>query len=188
MIDSIVAWELSFLHAIQDMANEVWGIFWTAVTAFGEAGIFWIALSLILMFPKKTRKAGFSMGLALLLGVILGNGVLKNVVARPRPYDFDPTLSHLLAWGKMSTDFSFPSGHTLASFEASVALLCHHKKWGVAALVLAFFVAISRLCLLVHYPSDVIVGALMGTALALFSVWAVGKLWAFVTEKRKQKN
>ena len=77
----------------------------------------------------------------------------------------------------MSTDFSFPSGHTLASFEASVALMCHHKKWGIAAFVLAILVGISRLCLLVHYPTDVIFGALMGSALALISVWAVSLLW-----------
>ena len=127
------------------------------------------------------------MGLALLLGVILGNGVLKNVIARPRPYDLDTTLSHLLAWGHMSTDFSFPSGHTLASFEASVALMCHHKKWGIAAFVLAVLVGISRLCLLVHYPTDVIFGALMGSALALFSVWAVSFLWK-KWETSKTKN
>jgi undecaprenyl-diphosphatase len=184
-MEALVSWELSFLHAIQDQAGQAWSIFWTLITSFGEAGIFWIALSLLLMIPKKTRKAGFSMGLALLLGVILGNGVLKNVVARPRPYDLDPTLSHLLAWGHMSTDFSFPSGHTLASFEAAVALLCHHKRWGIAALALAFLVGISRLCLLVHYPTDVIFGALMGSALALFSVWLVGLLWSKWEERKK---
>ena len=185
MLEALISWELSFLHTIQSMAGQAWSIFWTFVTFFGEAGIFWIALSLCLMIPKTTRKAGFSMGLALLLGVILGNGVLKNVVARPRPYDLDPTLSHLLAWGHMSTDFSFPSGHTLASFEASVALLCHHKKWGAASLILAFLVGISRLCLLVHYPTDVIFGALMGTALALFSVKLVDLLWKKWEEKKK---
>lgn len=173
----LTQWELSLLHTIQDSATELGSLLWTLVTTFGEAGIFWIVLSLVLMLIPKTRKAGFSMGLALLIGVILGNGVLKNVIARPRPYDLDPTLSHRLAFGEMSTDFSFPSGHTLASFEAATALFLHHKKWGAAALVLAFFVCISRLFLLVHYPSDLVAGCLLGIAFAILSAKVVDTLW-----------
>lgn len=173
----LVEWELSLLHTIQDSATELGGFLWTLVTSFGEAGIFWIALSLVLMLIPKTRKAGFSMGLALLLGVILGNGVLKNVIARPRPYDLDPTLSHRLAFGEMSKDFSFPSGHTLASFEAATALFLHYKKWGAAALILAFFVSISRLFLLVHYPSDLLAGMILGITFAFLSAKAVDILW-----------
>ena len=165
------------MHVLQEGATQTSDVFWTAVTSFGESGIFWIALSLVLMLIPKTRKAGFTMGLALLLGVIVGNGVLKNVLARPRPYDFDPNLSHRLAWGEMSTDYSFPSGHTLASFEASVGLLLHPKKWGIAALVLAFFVCISRLFLLVHYPSDVLAGAILGTLFAFLAAKLVELLW-----------
>ena len=134
----LVNGELSFLHSIQDLATPLWDYFWTFVTMFGESGIFWIALSLILMIPKKTRRAGFTMGLALLIGVILGNGVMKNLFARLRPYDLDPTLSCRLAWGEMSTDYSFPSGHTLASFEAAVGLFLYHRKWGIVTLVMAF--------------------------------------------------
>lgn len=159
-------------------------VIWTAITTFGEAGIFWIALSLLLMIFPKTRKAGFSMGLALLLGVILGNGVLKNVVARPRPYDVSGAISHRLAWGEMSKDYSFPSGHTLASFEAAVALFWHHKKWGTAAIVLAFFVSLSRLFLLVHYPSDLVAGAILGTLFAILASLTVQKLWALYEKKR----
>ncbi len=169
--------EISFLHILQDSATEVTDVIWTAITSFGEAGIFWIALSLVLMLIPKTRKAGFTMGLALLLGVIVGNGVLKNVIARPRPYDFDPALSHRLAWGEMSTDYSFPSGHTLASFEASVGLFLYHRKWGIAALILAFFVCVSRLFLLVHYPSDVLAGAILGTGFAFLSAKIIDILW-----------
>lgn len=177
MFAALSQWELGILHAIQDSATEAGDVLWTVITSFGESGIFWIALSLVLMLPKKTRRAGFSMGLALLLGVILGNGVLKNLIARPRPYDLDPTLAHRLAWGEMSTDFSFPSGHTLASFEAATALFCRHKKWGAAALVLAFFVSLSRLFLLVHYPTDLISGALLGILFALLASKAVDEIW-----------
>lgn len=177
MIEVLTQWELSFLHQIQDLATPLWRTLWTFITMFGESGIFWIALSLALMIPKKTRKAGFTMGLALLIGVTLGNGVLKNLFARIRPYDLDPTLSAQLAWGHMSTDFSFPSGHTLASFEAAVGLMLHHKKWGGAALALAVLVSVSRLCLVVHYPTDVLAGAILGTLFALISCYFVQALY-----------
>lgn len=172
------------METIAEHATSAGAYLWTAITTFGEAGIFWIVLSLILMLLPKTRKAGFSMGLALLLGVILGNGVLKNVVARPRPYDVSTALSHRLAWGEMSNDFSFPSGHTLASFEAATALFLHHKKWGIAALVLAFFVSISRLFLLVHYPTDLLFGALLGILFAVLASFTVRKLWALYETKK----
>lgn len=177
MFDVLSQWEISLLHRIAEGATDVGGFLWTAITSFGESGIFWIVLSLVLMLFKKTRRAGFSMGLALLMGVIVGNGILKNVIARPRPYDLDPTLSHRLAWGEMTTDFSFPSGHTLASFEAATALFLHHRKWGIAALVLAFFVSVSRLFLLVHYPSDLVAGAVLGILFALIATKIVGLLW-----------
>lgn len=183
MWEALTNLEISFLHTLQENATQAGDVIWTLITSFGESGIFWIALSLVLMFFPKTRRAGFTMGLALLMGVIVGNGILKNVIARPRPYDFDPTLAHRLAWGEMTSDYSFPSGHTLASFEASVGLLIHHKKWGIAALVLAFFVCVSRLFLLVHYPSDVLAGAILGTFFAFLSAKIVDLLWKKFTKK-----
>lgn len=187
MMDAFVNWELSVLHAVQDGATAAQDMFWSVVTYFGESGIFWIVLSLILMFPKKTRRAGFTMGLALLIGLVLGNGLMKNLFARPRPYDLDPTLSCRLVWGEMSTDYSFPSGHTLASFEAATGLFLYHKKWGAAALILAFFVMISRLFLVVHYPSDLVAGALFGVLFAALASFCVKSLWALYDRKLAKK-
>lgn len=188
MFDALLSWELSLLHTISEYATEFGDYFWTAITGFGNAGIFWIVLSLVLMLIPKTRKAGFSMGLALLLGVIVGNGILKNAFARVRPYDLDPNLVHRLAWGEMSTDFSFPSGHALASFEAATALFLRHRKWGIAALVLAFSVTLSRLFLLVHYPSDLIAGALLGILFALLATKAVDFLEKKIVFSQKRKE
>lgn len=176
-MEALTQWELELLHRFAEWGGRGWEVFWTFITGFGDAGIFWIDLSLALMIPKKTRKAGFSMGLALLIGVIVGNGILKNVFHRIRPYHLDPELCHRLAWGEMSKDFSFPSGHTLASWEAATALFLHHKKSGICAMVLAFLISVSRLFLLVHYPSDVLCGALLGIGFAFFAAWAVGILW-----------
>ena len=186
MFEALTQWELSLLHRIADMATDAGSVIWSAITYFGESGIFWIALSLILMLFKKTRRAGFSMGLALLIGVIVGNGILKNVIGRPRPYTTDPTLSHRLVFGEMTKDFSFPSGHTLASFEAATALFIRHKKWGIAALVLAFFISVSRLFLLVHYPTDLVAGAVLGILFAYLASRTVDLIWKKVAEKQEQ--
>ena len=123
------------------------------------------------------------MALAMIFGLILGNGMMKNLFQRARPYDLDPTLHHRLVIGKVPTDFSFPSGHTLVSFEAAFALFYRYKKWGAAALVLAFFIALSRLFLLVHYPSDILVGAVLGVLLAFLS----GKIVDFLAKKKENK-
>lgn len=143
------------------------------ITHFAEKGIGWIIVAVVLLCFKKTRKIGITVGLALILGLIFGNGLLKNVVARIRPYDLNPTVALLV---EPLSDFSFPSGHTLASFEAAVVLLIKNKKMGIPAIILATLIALSRLYLYVHYPTDVLAGMLLGTLFAFVSVWAINKL------------
>jgi len=134
------------------------------ITHLAEAGIFWIILAIVLLCFKKTRIAGATMGLALIFGLLIGNVTLKPLIARIRPYDINPDV--LLLVERLS-DFSFPSGHTLASFEgAGVLMITHRKTFGYPALVLAILIALSRLYLYVHYPTDVIAGALLGLLFA----------------------
>ena len=78
---------------------------------------------------------------------------------------------------KKLSDYSFPSGHTLASFEGAVCIFIRYKKWGVAALVLAFAVALSRLYLYVHFPSDVLAGMILGTLFAIIGTLIVNKIY-----------
>ena len=184
MLEQWIQWELGFLHSIQESATPLWDFVWTSVTMLGESGLFWIALSLFLMFLPRTRKCGFSMGIALALGAILVNVLLKNVVARPRPYDLDPTLSCRLVWGEMTRDFSFPSGHTAASFEAAFALFLRNRKWGVIALTAAFFIGVSRLFLVVHYPSDVVAGAVIGMFCGYLGCTLVDAICSAMQKKR----
>ena len=117
-------------------------------------------LSIVLLLIPKTRKSGAVMVVALVVDVLLCNIVLKNLVARTRPYDVN-TGVHLLV-AKLH-DYSFPSGHTAASFASVTALyLAGEKKLWKFALVLACLIAISRLYLYVHYPTDVLGGILFG--------------------------
>ena len=148
------------------------------ITMFGDDGIFWIACAVILLLIPSQRRNGLGMGIALLLGLIVCNLILKPVVGRIRPYDFQEQYNNVVVPLLISglSDFSFPSGHTIASFEAAVALLCGNKKLGIPALILAFLVAFSRLYLYVHYPTDVIFSIFLGTAFAFLGYWLAGKI------------
>lgn len=141
------------------------------VTMLAEWGLFEIILSVVLLCLPKTRKLGFKMSLALILGLLVGNLALKNLVARPRPYDAVPYIELLMP---KKLDFSFPSGHTLAAFEcAGVAWLNCGRKIGIAAIFTALLVAFSRLYLFMHYPTDVLTGMVLGLCFAYLADFAV---------------
>lgn len=152
--------ELSILDWIQTLHTPFLDKIMVFITRLGDAGIIWIVLSIVLLLIPKTRKSGAVMVVALVVDVLLCNIVLKNLVARTRPYDVN-TGVHLLV-AKLH-DYSFPSGHTAASFASVTALyLAGEKKLWKFALVLACLIAISRLYLYVHYPTDVLGGILLG--------------------------
>ena len=152
--------ELSILDWIQTLHTPFLDKIMVFITRLGDAGIIWIVLSIVLLLIPKTRKSGAVMVAALVVDVVLCNIVLKNLVARTRPYDVN-TGVHLLV-AKLH-DYSFPSGHTAASFTAVVALsFAGEKRAWKAALVLACLIAFSRMYLYVHYPTDVLGGVLVG--------------------------
>ncbi len=148
------------------------------ITALGNKGLFMILVAVVMVCFKKTRKTGIAMGIALVLGLVLGNGLLKNLFGRVRPYELEGALvTDLLI--KAPHDYSFPSGHTLASFEfASVMAICYKtlpgkKVTAVISVVLAALIAFSRLYLYVHFPSDILGGAILGTFFGFCGVWIV---------------
>ena len=135
----------------------------TMLSLMGNGGAVWITLAVLLLFFRKTRRAGVAMLLALAAGYVIGNLCIKELVMRPRPFVTHSDLTALLDPGD---PWSFPSGHALSSFAAATALCCFHRKTGVLALVLAALIAFSRLYASVHYPTDVLAGMLIGIALA----------------------
>ena len=148
------------------------------ITLLGDAGIFWIAIAAVLLFIPKYRKVGLGMGVALILGLLVCNVAMKPLIARPRPYDYQ--LEHFGVTVKLlieaQHDFSFPSGHTIASFEAATVLLLHSKKAGIPAMILSALIAFSRLYLYVHYPTDVLTSVVLGVAFGLLGNWLVQKI------------
>jgi len=108
--------------------------------------------------------------------LIIGNITLKPLIARIRPYEFTHGINLLIP---KPNDFSFPSGHSFASFSAATSIFCFHKKEGIASYVLAFLIAFSRLYLYVHFPSDVIAGIVLGAVIGIFSAKIVSKVKFF---------
>ena len=190
------SFDLPILNWIQQyMQSDFLDFIMPYITSLGDAGIFWIACSVILMLVPKQRKAGFSMGIALIFGVVVCNMILKPLVGRIRPYDYNLEVLKLnwedfLVHGKLLVetphDFSFPSGHTIASFEASVALYKNNKRLGIPALILAVLISFSRMYLYVHYPTDVIASVILGTAFALLGNWIVHTVAAKLALRNKK--
>lgn len=130
------------------------------ITALGDHGAFWIALTVLLLFFRRTRRAGLCCALALILDLLAVNIILKPLIARMRPY---AVLQDIIPITALPGDHSFPSGHSAASFACAWALFRSGKRrMGIPALVLAALIALSRLYVGVHYPTDVICGAAIG--------------------------
>ena len=165
--------EFKILDYLQNIRTSVGDAAMCFVTMLGDAGMIWILLTVILLIIPKTRKSGAVLLAALCADLILCNGILKNLFARIRPYDINTQVQLLIA---RPDDFSFPSGHTAASFTAVAALyFSGEKKLWKMALILACLIAFSRLYVGVHYPSDVIVGMVIGTLIALILFWIFGE-------------
>lgn len=145
------------------------------ITYLGEAGIFWIAATLVLLVRPKTRRAGLCSAVAMILCLLVGNMMLKPFFARLRPFQFDSTISILIA---PPTEYSFPSGHSMNGFAAAMSIRLYHRRLGNAAIVLAAIIAFSRLYFLVHYPSDVLVGTAIGCAAAFIARAALEQIYA----------
>lgn len=110
------------------------------------------------------RRAVVAAGLS--AGVGLGvAGVIAQLVGRARPFVDHPHGVHLFA--AHAPDAGFPSDHATAAFAIAVAILLRDRRWGMPVLVAAVLLAAGRVAIGVHYPSDVLAGALLGTAAAV---------------------
>ena len=173
--------DLSILLFIQEHLRFAWmNGFWDFITHFGDGGIFWIVLTIVLMIPKKTRKAGIVAGCSLALGFLITNVTLKPLVDRVRPYNYSDAVIPL---GRIPSEASFPSGHTSASFScALIYVRMLPKKYCIPLVVLATLIALSRLYLCVHFPTDVLGGFLV----AMFSSAVVYACYQRLEQKKQR--
>ncbi len=166
------SWEFPLLDALQNIHSPILDQFMVAITTLGNKGIIWIIIGVIMLFFKKTRKCGIAVLLALLFSLFVCNIALKNIVARERPCWINENVPLLIPY---PSDFSFPSGHSQASFAAAFAIFLNHKRIGIGALVLAGLIAFTRLYLYVHFPTDVIAGTIIGCGLGSLANYIVNK-------------
>lgn len=161
MIEFINCLDEKILMLIQEYIRQPWADgFWKAVTHLGDFGWIWIITAVIFLLFKNTRKAGISALISLASGAVITNVFLKNIMERIRPYETIPDLLLLI---EKQSDFSFPSGHTCASFAAATAFyIMLPGKWRMIPVILAVLIAFSRLYVGVHYLTDVLAGLLIG--------------------------
>lgn len=145
----------------------------TFITHLGDSGRIWIACTVLFLILPRMRKCGAVMAASMIFNLLATNIVLKNLFARTRPYVAVEGLHRVI---EAQVDFSFPSGHTACSFAAAtvIFLMCP-RKVGIPAMTLAVLIALSRLYVGVHFPTDVIGGAVVGTACGLFAWWICKK-------------
>ena len=148
--------ELTFLQFLQSLHSPMLDGSMCFITRLGDSGILWVTLTAVLLVFRKTRRVGCVLAAALLIDAVLCNLLLKPLVARVRPCDILTEVQLLIPY---PDDFSFPSGHTAASFASVTALwLAGKKQWAMAALPVGVLIAFSRMYLCVHYPTDILGG------------------------------
>lgn len=178
MLGWIQTLDSSILHFIQDFLRfPVLDPLMKIYTHLGDVGLLWLILSLVLLVVPKTRKAGFLALCAMALGLLCNNIILKHLVERPRPY---LVVEGLLPLMSPPDPNSFPSGHTCAAFAAAgIWWRALPKRWmGVVGVVLAALMGFSRLYVGVHFPTDVLMGGLVG----LLCAWLVWRIWLWVEQ------
>lgn len=161
--------ELSILNAIQNLRSTSLDKFMVTMSSAGNLSLIWIAFIFIFLSTKELKKQGKIMIIAFILNILLVNLLVKNLVARPRPYEvakFTDLLVHKLS------DNSFPSGHTSYAFTFAtiVTLLNKNKPLIIFTDLLAVLIGLSRLYLYVHFPTDVLAGAIFGILIGIFAI------------------
>ncbi|MEF2112569.1 MULTISPECIES: phosphatase PAP2 family protein [Clostridium] len=139
--------------------NRCLDIIMPIVTFMGNMGIIWFIISIALILDKPYRIIGNSVILTLIISTIVGEGIMKHIVRRVRPCNKQDYVSNFYL---KPTSYSFPSGHTLSSFAAAEMLSIYFIQYKLVFMIIAFLIALSRLYLYVHYPTDVIAGVIVG--------------------------
>lgn len=186
--------DIEILKWFQEVFHEFdfLNYFMKYVTYIGEFGLGAVVAGVALLIFKKTRWVGVGVLIAFLLNVLIVNVILKSAVNRLRPWQAYPDLGfqefHNSIGVREPTDSSFPSGHTASLFAAAVCIILHYKVKGLPALLIAFVVALSRIYLCMHFPTDVLAGATIGSACGVAGFFIAKPLKKLVDKKFKHTD
>jgi undecaprenyl-diphosphatase len=162
--------DMSTVHALNAFLVHHDGVEDPLVAYVGAAEIIFLALlaglfTLARGFERhRARRGAVAAGISAAVALAIGQ-VLSALVDRPRPFVADPSAVHLFA--RHAADAGFPSDHATASFAIAVAILLRSRGWGYVALAMALVLSAGRVAMGFHYPTDVLAGAALGSAVAI---------------------
>ncbi|MDO5862061.1 MAG: phosphatase PAP2 family protein [Thermoplasmata archaeon] len=162
--------ELDILEWLQGASPALDNVM-IGITIVSTYAAVWLIIAFLMTCSREHRKAGYAVIVSVAVAWILTDFVIKPMVGRERPYEV--TGFEILV--SAASTSSFPSGHTAFSFAAATAIFIHNRRWGIPALVFAALVGISRMYLYMHWPTDVLAGALIGIAVAYLCVWFMSR-------------
>ncbi len=153
-----------------NLKNEKMDKIMPLITRLGDCGMLWLAIALIFLITNRYHNDGLLLITSLLFCIIIGNIIIKLLCGRMRPCHVNDKINLLISKPR---DYSFPSGHTMSSFAAATIIANANVKMGIISFIVAILIAFSRLYLYVHYPSDVLVGAILGVIISILTIYYI---------------
>ncbi len=175
MIEFINSIDSQIMLFVQEyIRNPVLSAIFVPFTRSGDGGILLMIIGIVLTAIKKTRKTGIVFLVSLAAGYLINDIILKNIFERSRPFTSIEQLETLI---RQPVSFSFPSGHTATTFSCAVSLLYMNRRYGIFAILYAVLMAFSRVYVGVHYPTDILCGAMVGILTSTLVVFIFRRIW-----------
>ena len=181
---------LEFYHELAEWGGAVLTPIMRAITVTGDKGLLLLFVSLILCLFSKTRKSGICMFGAICCGALMTNVILKETICRVRPYEASELFREFWTFvgAHAESEFSFPSGHTTAAAAMATGLwLARGKKYLFFSVPYVALMAASRNYFMVHYPTDVIAGAIVGTIGGIIAYFITLGIYRVLQAHKDQK-
>lgn len=168
MLERIQTWDNKILRILSKKHTPVLNKIMVMITTSGNYGYIWFAIAIPLIISNRNRSTGLTVILAMLITGLSGEVTIKHIVGRVRPCNREFSEDLLI---KHPAHYSFPSGHTASSFAVSMVILFMLPIMFVPVFVYACLMGFSRMYVLVHYPTDVLAGAVLGLICGTVAVY-----------------